>query len=54
MTKPDKLIVDEWKDWTNEHLREFEQNLFDEITRGETDHYLHEEVLEEMRKRDLI
>ena len=50
MTEPSQ----EWADWTDEHLMEFEQSLFDDEVDGSDNWELRETVLSEMRKRGLI
>lgn len=45
---------DEWADWTNEALIEYEQGLYDREVEGEDVWELREAVLSEMRDRGLL
>lgn len=46
--------TDEWSDWTDEQLREYEQRLFDEEQAGDNNWELREPALDEMRRRGVF
>lgn len=47
-------MKDEWKDWTDEALEEYEQRLYDREAEGDNCWELREDVLKEMRRRNMI
>jgi hypothetical protein len=47
-------IFDEWSDWTDEALREYEQRLYDDAMCGEDNWELRDAVLWEMAWRGML
>jgi hypothetical protein len=48
------IPIPRWDGWADDQLRDYEQRLFDDEMRGESTWELREEILDEMRRRDLI
>jgi hypothetical protein len=46
--------MNEWDDWSDEALIEYEQGLFDDEMAGQDTWFWREAALEEMRRRELI
>ena len=54
MSHPQTTSDNEWKDWTDEQLLNFEQGLYDDEVSGSDVWFLRDQVLNEMNRRGMM